>query len=76
MKHLLLLTALALAGCLPPASETPASALPIGAKVIKDLGHGWLVFETHGQQFIYCPHGTDSYADYRAAVLAPWTPTK
>lgn len=61
-------------GCVPAAKDTPPNRLPVGSKVIEDLGHGWLVFEVQGRKFLYAPYGTEGYADGRAAVLAPWNP--
>lgn len=76
-KLLLVLFSIALAGCTPSAQDIAVKdengVLPAKAKVIRQLGNNWLVFEVEGRKYIYRSfmYGFDSSTE----VLAPWTDT-
>jgi len=44
--------------------------LPENAKVVKDLGSGWVVFEIEGKKFVY---RYNRYGNATTEVIAPWT---
>jgi len=79
MKHFRLLPLLAilalLFGCTQyksaeDLSTSKKSILPTNAKVIKDLGNGWVVFEINSNTYLYRGNSLDSNG--ATEVLAPY----
>lgn len=55
MKTLLVIVILFGAGCTrsPSVNGDPSGMLPKGAKVVKDMGNGWVVFQIDDRRYIY-----------------------
>jgi hypothetical protein len=66
-KLITLAACVMLAGCVPPPFETSPSRLPLGAKVVRDLGNQWMIIDISGAQYVY-----RNYNDSRTDILAPW----
>jgi hypothetical protein len=73
-KISLFLLSVLLVGCAPNAQDIEIKdehgILPVNAKVIKQLGNNWIVFEIQGRRYIY--RGANLYSNYATEVLAPW----
>lgn len=70
---LIIVSALAFVSCNPqPSSSEVVSRgyLPHNAKIVKELGNEWIVFEVEGKKFVYRYRFAH---DLSTEVLAPWT---